>query len=184
MEKRILLLAMLALLFLKAKAQTPESHSHEAGLQLYGIDFGGFNSFAGIYKKKLPSGKFRRFSAGFSSITYQQDNLHDFGLSFNASLGTEKRKAVGKRTMLCLGPEFSLGTSFGKREKTKASFAFQPSFSYIIGLQYSFSEFWALNMEAGPGIGFSFLRFSSGFEFYRANFHFSSNVALTIVHTF
>jgi opacity protein-like surface antigen len=166
-------------------AQSDSTPKREFGIQISGINFNGFTSFNGIYKKQLSENKYRRLSASFGNIQFDgtEGNVN-FSLNAGMSVGIEKRSSVGKKTTLYRAPEFSFGLSFSKSSRFDPNWSFTPGVSWIFGLQYDFNENWAINVEGGPGAYMSIRDFSGAQTSYSIGGSFSSNVALAIMHKF
>lgn len=166
-------------------AQDADDHQYEIGLRVNGLNFDGFNAFSAIYKKKLDNGKFRRISGTFGGINFGQE-FRRFNFSFNAglSIGSEKRKQMGKRTMFYTGPVFSVSTSFNKVESFEPNWSLQPSLGAVLGVQYDFSEYWAINLETIPSGAITLRQFSGSDVGVSLNGGFTSNVVLSLMHKF
>ena len=166
-------------------AQNVDDHKYEVGLRFSGINFDGFNSFSAIYKKKLDNGKFRRISGSFGGINFGSEfNRFNFSINAGFSIGNEKRKQMGKRTSYYTGPSFSLNAGLSKQESFEPNWNLAPSLGYILGIQYDFNEYWAVNLETIPS-GSIYLRQFSGSDIgININAGFSSNVVLSLMHKF
>jgi hypothetical protein len=190
MKKHLILLAVVAIASSMyapiLSAQATDGHQHEVGLNFYGLNFNGSNSFSAIYKKKLAEGKFRRISGTFGGINFQRSTDHQLYFNINAglSIGREKRKAVGRKTMFYSGPEFSIGTSFSKSEKIKPTWNMMPSIGYILGIQHDFNEYWGINLEIVPGGGISVSKYSGQDIAFSVQGNFSSTAALGLIYKF
>ncbi len=166
-------------------SQAENPPAREFGIQLSGINFNGFTSFSGIYKKKVAEDKYRRISATFGDVQLNgSENSTDFSLRGGLSIGTEKRSAVGKKTTLYRATEISLGLALGKSSDTDPYWSFLPGLNWIFGLQYDFNESWAINFEGGPGVYLSIRDYPGSPVNYSIGGNFSSNVALAIMHKF
>ncbi len=157
----------------------------EFGLQISGLNFDGFTPFSGIYKKQLAENKYRRISGTFGNLQLEgQNSTHNFSLSAGLSIGVEKRKSVGEKTLLYAGPEFNMGLSFSKASRFDAFWSISPGITYVLGIQYDFKEHWAVNLEGGPGASLSIRKFFGNDVSYNFSSGFSSNVALGLMHKF
>ncbi len=166
-------------------AQSDSAPKREFGIQLSGINFNGFTSFNGIYKKQLSENKYRRISASFGNIQFDgKEGNANFSLSAGMFVGIEKRSSVGKKTTLYRAPGLSFGLSFSKSSRIDPNWSFTPGVSWIFGLQHDFNENWAINVEGGPGAYMSFRGFSGAQTSYTIGGRFSSNVALAIMYKF
>ncbi|MBK8562588.1 MAG: hypothetical protein IPN76_04395 [Saprospiraceae bacterium] len=181
----ILSLAVSCCLTSSVLAQSDSSPNREFGIQLSGINFDGFTSFSGIYKKQLAENKYRRISATFGNIQFNgSDGNADFNLNGGLAIGVETRKPVGKKTTLYRSPEFSFGLSFGKSSNIDPYWSVSPGVAWIFGLQHDFNENWAINVEGGPGVYMSIRNFPGSDVTYSIGGNFSSNVALALMHKF
>jgi opacity protein-like surface antigen len=189
MKKHLLATACLATILVMLptflSAQSDDNHKYEFGLRFSGINFSGFNSFSAIYKKRLDNGKFRRISGTFGGLIYSKNaDKSTFGFNAGLSIGNEKRREMGKKTSFYSGPVFSISTSFAKTEEIKPSWNLEPSLGAVIGLQYDFSDNWAINLETIPSASVA-LRKQPGSDIAtNASVGFSSNVVLSILHKF
>lgn len=166
-------------------AQNVDDHKYEVGLRISGINFDGFNSFSAIYKKKLDNGKFRRISGSFGGINLGNEfNRFSFSINAGFSIGNEKRRQMGKRTSYYTGPSFSLNAGLSKQESFEPNWNLAPSLGYILGIQYDFSEYWAVNLETIPSGSISLRQFSGSDVGVNVNASFSSNVVLSLMHKF
>lgn len=187
MKKHILLFIGFALCTSHATlfSQDTASAKQEFGLQMSGINFDGFTPFSGIYKKQLAENKYRRISGTFGRLQLAgRNSTHEFSFSGGLSIGVEKRKSVGKKTLLYAGPEFVMGLSFSKASRVDAFWSISPGIDYVLGIQYDFNEYWAINLEGGPGASVSISKFDVSDASYNFNTGFSSNVALGLMHKF
>ena len=166
-------------------AQNVDDHKYEVGLRVSGLNFDGFNAFSAIYKKKLAEGKFRRISGTFGGLGLSND-FNRFSFSFNAgvSVGREKRRPMGKKTTFYTGPVFSVNTGFTKLERVELNWNLQPGLGAVLGLQYDFNEYWAVNLETIPSGSISLRKFSGSDVGVSVNAGFSSNVVLSLMHKF
>ncbi len=189
MKKRHLATTCLAialgLLAFPLSAQTSNDHQYEIGLRFSGINFDGFNSFSAIYKKKLVEGKYRRISGTFGGLGFANEfNRSSFSFNFGFSIGREKRRLVGKKTIFYTGPVFSINTGITKLESFEPNWNLQPSMGAVLGLQFDFNENWAINLETIPSCSISVRQFSGTDVGVSASVGFSSNVTLSLMHKF
>lgn len=189
MKKHLFSFAALAVLlcFLanSLSAQDADDHKYEVGIRFSGLNFNGPNSFSAIYKKKLDNGKYRRISGSFGGINFGSEfRRYNFSLNAGITVGNEKRRQVGKRTSYYTGPSFIFNGGFSKQENVESSWNLQPGLGYVIGIQYEFSEFWAVNLETMPSGTLSLRQFTGTDVGVNANFGFSSNVTLSLMHKF
>lgn len=166
-------------------AQNMDDHKYEVGLRLGGINFDGFNSFSAIYKKRLDNGKFRRISGTFGGINFGREfRRSSFSINAGLSIGNEKRRQVGKKTTYYTGPSFSMNAGLSKQEGFDANWNLAPGLGYILGIQYDFSEYWAVNLETIPGGAISLRQFTGSEVGVNVGVSFTSNVVLSLMHKF
>ncbi|MCC6281777.1 MAG: hypothetical protein IT262_14310 [Saprospiraceae bacterium] len=127
----------------------------EVGVQFTGLNFDGNNTFGGFYKKQLSENKYRRirfFTGNLSADVINDEFL--FSLSLGAAIGREKRRSLDDRLEFYSGPEisFSVGVQSRTDIDDATSISLSPRFGYVFGLQHSFNERWAINLETIPGI--------------------------------
>ena len=158
----------------------------EVGVQFSGIDFNGNNNFGGFYKKQLSENKYRRirfFSGNLSADVVNEEFL--FGLSVGAAIGREKRRSLDDRLEFYSGPEISFSLGFQSRTDIDAtSFSLFPRFGYVFGLQHSFNERWAINLETNPGIRVGILLLPDDNQNFSLDATVNNAVALGVVRKF
>ncbi len=189
MKKHLLatafLTTILAIHSTSLSAQSEDNHKYEVGLRFSGINFSGFNSFSAIYKKRLDNGKFRRISGTFGGLSFSKNaDKSTFGFNASLSIGSEKRREMSKKTSFYSGPVFSVGTGFSKTEDIKPSWNLEPSLGAVIGLQYDFSDDWAINLETIPSASVSVRKQPGSDVAINTSVGFSSNVVMSIMHKF
>jgi hypothetical protein len=187
MKKQTMLLVGLAMCLCHTSlfSQADAAPKREFGIQINGINFNGFTPFSGIYKKQLAENKYRRISGSFGNL--QLDGVRsnvNFQFSAGLSVGVEKRKVVGKKSLVYTAPEFNIGMSFGKSSNFDPYWSISPGVSWVFGLQYDINEYWALNFEGGPGAFFSFRQFPGNSLNFSIGGSFSSNIGVAIMHKF
>ncbi len=177
--------ALLAASFSNLHAQT-EGKKREVGIQFSGINFDGFTSFAGLYRKQKSGNVYRRIRASFGNITFiSSGDDNDFNFSAGVAIGREKRKMLDRKLEFYQGPEFSfsLGLQTGTDQDGQVSVG--AGFGYVIGLQHSFSDLWAIHLETIPSIGVNFLAGGDIDDAVVAlGAGFSGNVLLGVVRKF
>ena len=180
--------ALVAMLCLQAKpvaAQEADDHKYEVGIRFSSLYFNGANAFSAIYKKKLDNGKYRRISGTFGGINFGSEfRRYNFSLNAGITVGAEKRRQVGKRTSYYTGPSFIFNGGFSKQENVESNWNLQPGLGYVVGLQYEFNEFWAVNLETMPSGTLSLRQFTGTDVGVNASLGFSSNVTLSLMHKF
>ena len=116
-----------------------------------------------LLKKEVKPNVFIRNAFGYGRIQASKNqNVSGFNSSLNYSIGKEKRKNLIKSLDFIHGPQYGLGVSFAQ-SKTKqntifqnTSFEFTPSFSYLLGIIYHFSDKIYVGLETAPYISTSF----------------------------
>ncbi len=177
-------IAIATLSFSSLQAQSA-GKKREVGIQLDGIDFGGFNNFSGFYKKQLSENKYRRirFFSGNLFTSFGEDEDFRVNFAVGAAIGREKRRALDTRLEFFSGPEFSFGLGF-QSIGDNSSFSLSPSFGYVLGLQHSFNERWAINIETIPSIGVGVVLLPGDNDLVTLNARASNSVALGVVRKF
>lgn len=135
------------------QAQT-EGKKREVGIQFTNLNFDGFTTFSVLYRKQKSENVYRRIRATFGSIYLQSANDNNT-LGFNAgmSIGREKRRALDGKLEFYRGPEFSVGLGLTTGDVQDSRAGISLGFGYVLGLQHSFNERWAVNVETIPAIG-------------------------------
>ena len=157
----------------------------EVGIQLDGINFAGFNNFSGFYKKQLSENKYRRirFFSGnlFTGIVGEDDFRFNFAVG--AAIGREKRRALDTRLEFFSGPEFFFNLGFQSLADNN-SFSLFPGVGYVLGLQHSFNERWAINIETIPSVGVGVVLLPGDNDQLNLNANITNSVALGVVRKF
>lgn len=161
-----------------------DAPKREVGIQLSGLDFNGNNSFSGFYKKQTGENKYRRlqFFAGRITTAFSEESSQA-NVFLAVAIGREKRKALDARLEFYRGPQFSLNTSF-QHVSERSSVAVLAGIGYVLGLQHSFNERWAIQIETIPNVsvGASFAEDVSTVGLVQADV--SNSVALGVVRKF
>lgn len=175
-----MLLACLCLSSLHAQ----DAPKREVGIQLYGLNFNGNNSFSGFYKKQLRENTYRRlqFFAGRISSNFSED-ASEANIYLAAAIGREKRKSLDPHLEFYRGPQFGISTSFQSVDERTAVNVFG-DIGYVLGLQHSFNDRWAIQIETVPtvSLGVSFAEDSPTTGLVQANI--SNSVALGVARKF
>lgn len=180
----VLFFTLTTLSFSSLQAQST-GKKREVGVQLNGINFSGFNSFSGFYKKQVSENKYRRvrfFSGNLFTGVFGEDDFR-FNLNLGAAIGREKRRTLDTRLEFFNGPEFSFGMGF-QSVNDNSSFILSPSFGYVLGLQHSFNERWAINIETIPSIGVGVVLLPGDNDQLTLNANATNSVALGVVRKF
>jgi hypothetical protein len=128
----------------------------EVGLQFRNFDFNGGGNFSAFYKKQKKENIYRRirmFSGNLSTGVVGED--FKFNFSAGIAIGREKRKSIDPKLEFYQGPEFSFGMGLSTLNEDDVIFNFSTSFGWVLGLQHSFNDRWAVNLETIPGISIS-----------------------------
>lgn len=179
-------LSMLVLFFFctQLTAQTAPKLK-EVGLQFSSLDLDGGSGFSAFYKKQLKENVYRRirlFSGGLSLSTNEESVI--FNLNAGIAIGREKRKSLDPKLVFYQGPEFSAGFSVTAIDEDEIRLSIKPAFGWVFGLQHSFNNRWAVNLETIPGASISVDSFSEGDSVYSFNAGFNNLVSLGLVRKF
>lgn len=183
---RIKLLLLLAAVFFVASssnlcAQT-NGKKREVGVQFGSLNF---NSFNALYRKQKSENVYRRIRATFGNLGYASTE-DETNLRFNAGLaiGREKRKTLDRKLEFYRGPEVNVGLDIIIGD-TDGRFGVNAGFGYVLGLQHSFSDLWAIHLETIPSIGARFrIGDNSQSDIFTVDAGFSSAVSLGVVRKF
>jgi len=155
-----LLLSIAAVLFTASfsnlHAQT-DGKKREVGVQFSGFNFDGFTAFNALYRKQKSENVYRRIRATFGNISLL--TAGEGIVSFNAGLaiGREKRRTLDRKLEFYRGPEFSASLGFLAGEVLNELATINLGFGYVLGLQHSFSDLWAIHLETVPGVNVGFI---------------------------
>ena len=178
-------IAITAVVFMALSATAPLYAQTDGKKREIGVQFNGFTSFTGLYRKQKSENVYRRIRATFGNINFVRIEDEGF-ITFNAgiAIGREKRRMLDRQLEFYRGPEFSASVSLLTFEGDGAG-AFAVGFGYIFGLQHSFNELWAVHLEAVPLIGVGFATGRSLDEaILTAGAGVSSAVSLGVVRKF
>lgn len=186
MNLRSYSLLILVLFFFSTQltAQTAQK-PREVGLQFSSLDFDGGSGFSAFYKKQLKENVYRRirlFSGGLSFSSTEETIL--FNLNAGIAIGREKRKSLDPKLVFYQGPEFSAGFSVTAIDEDEMRFFIRPAFGWVLGLQHSFNERWAVNLETIPGATITVESFSEDEGVFSFNAGFNNLVSLGLVRKF
>ncbi len=122
----------------------------EVGLQFSSLDFTG-SSFGAFFKKEKKENVYRRirFAAGAIDFGLLEETT-DFNFAAALAIGREKRKALDAKLIFYHGPEFAARVQAVTLWEDDIAMTIQPSFGWVIGLQHSFNDRWAINIETIP----------------------------------
>lgn len=154
LTKTTYLLTTLALcMFLNSSLQAQSGKpKREVGLQFSSLNFND-GAFGGFFKKELSAGTYRRirFASGNIDLALREE-VTDFRFNLAFAIGREKRKALDSKLDFYQGPEFSFNFATATRGDDDMVTQITPSFGWVLGLQHSFNERWAINIETIPGV--------------------------------
>lgn len=177
--------ALFATSFSTLHAQT-DGKKREVGIQFSGINFDGFTSFNALYRKQKSENVYRRIRATFGNVGLLS-NDDQTRVTFNAgiAIGREKRKTLDRKLEFYRGPEFRFGLGLSASDTDDGQIDFNASFGYVLGLQHSFNDLWAINLETIPSVGASIgLGDDSINEYFSIGAGFSNAVSLGVVRKF
>lgn len=178
-----LLLAFLTISNLSAQEANPP---REVGLEFNSLDFDGGSSFSAFFKKQKKENVYRRirfFTGNLHFGTIDED--FTFNLSAGIAIGREKRKALDAKLMFYQGPEFSIRAGLATFTDDDVHIFLTPAFGWVLGLQHSFNDRWAVNLETIPGVGINVDTYGEGgpsVATFGANFN--NSVSLGLVRKF
>jgi hypothetical protein len=134
------------------QAQDSTKRRREVGLQFSGLNFTN-SSFGAFYKKEIKEHVYRRIGFFYGNISsYFQSKYSSFSATAGLAIGREKRKNLDSRLEFYQGPEFNGSFGVFTGDGILSTINLSGGFSWIFGLQHSFNERWAINLEASPGI--------------------------------
>lgn len=169
-----------------AHAQEAMTKKREVGLQFSSINFDGSNFFSAFFKKQKSEHVFNRvrFLFGAANASIVKDNTQST-FNLGLTLGREKRKQLDSKLDFYNGPEASasIGVSANSR-LVNHLFISTLRFGWILGLQHSFNDHWAINLETVPGVGITSVTGKNRTAAYDLSAGFSNNVSLGIVRKF
>jgi hypothetical protein len=108
-----------------------------------------------------------------------------FNLGGGIAWGKERRKNLGPKTMFFRGFEYQAGFGGSVRSQgNNDSFNANVGLGYVLGLQHTFNEYWAVNVETIPGVSAGFG--SSGDDNYVVSLNggFSNTVSVGVMYRF
>ncbi len=132
------------------------SAKREVGLSFSSIDFDGGTGFSAFYKKQLRENVYRRirfFSGRLSAGAADEEFTFDF--SAGIAIGREKRRSLDPKLEFYQGPEFFIQVGLSSPSEDDVRMNFTPGFGWVLGLQHSFNERWAVNLETIPSVSVS-----------------------------
>ena len=160
----------------------------EVGLQFSSLDFDGGSGFSAFFKKQKKENVYRRirfFSGGLSAISLEED--FNFSINAGIAIGREKRKTLDSKLDFYQGPEVSAQLGLATLGEDNANVLISAGFGWVLGLQHSFNERWAVNLETIPGlslVGDFYGEDSSGLSSVGFNARFNNFVSIGLVRKF
>ncbi len=157
----------------------------EVGLQFSSFDFDGGSGFSAFFKKQKKENVYRRirlFSGGLSFRSTEETNFFDF--SAGIAIGREKRKSLDAKLEFYQGPEFAVNLGVASLDDDNLRLRIAPAFGWVLGLQHSFNERWAVNVETIPSASIAFDSFSNADGELAFNAGFSNAVSIGLVRKF
>ncbi|HLP92904.1 MAG TPA: hypothetical protein VK168_02665 [Saprospiraceae bacterium] len=155
----LVFIALFGSFFLVSDLQAQNaSPKREVGLQFSSLDLNG-SSFSAFYKKEKKENVYRRIR--FATGRIQLDLLEEqtnFDFNVGMAIGREKRKSLDDKLVFYHGPEFAASVSIFTSEVDDdvTPILVSPSFGWVFGLQHSFNDRWAINIETIPSFRASF----------------------------
>ncbi len=165
----------------------------EVGLQFNSINFNGSNAFSAFYKKETKENVYRRFRVFYGNLGLDFKTFGNY-TAFNGAggiaIGREKRKALDSKLAFYQGPEIS--ASFGVAHvdlnvvnaANVTRYDVNARLGWVLGLQHSFNDRWAINLETIPGFGVGVTGSNGSNPEVRTSVGFNSNVSIGIVRKF
>ena len=176
-----LLLAFVLVIFTASSLTAQDGNPRrEVGLQFSSLNFDG-GGFSAFFKKQKKENVYRRirFFYGNISVGEQQEEFQ-FDVSTGIAIGREKRKMLDSKLEFYQGPEFALRLDVSSFLETQSQISVTPSFGWVLGLQHSFNERWAVNLETIPGASISFYANTNDEDSRSLNFNAGINNAVLI----
>lgn len=173
------------LLSLPASAQNAKP-PREVGLQFSSLDLNG-GGFSAFYKKSKKENVYRRirfFSGTLSAGSVSEE--FNFLLAAGIAIGREKRTALDSKLQFYHGPEFAVEASISAISESDAHVFIRPGFGWVLGLQHSFNDRWAVNLETIPRASLTIDAFAdgNGVDVFQFNAGISNAVSLGLVRKF
>lgn len=172
---------LLALVFITTVSAQNATPRREVGLQFNRFDFDGDSGFSAFFKKQKKENVYRRirfFSGGLGFRSVEEKNFFNF--SAGIAIGREKRKTLDAKLEFYQGPEFAVNLSLASLDDDDLGVSVAPAFGWVLGLQHSFNERWAVNVETIPQASIGFTNYSNkdGDLFFNAGFNNTVSIGL------
>lgn len=157
MYRKVILLPVLAFLVVVFSSSLVLAQDtkprREVGLQFNSLDFDGGSSFSAFFKKQKKENVYRRVRILFGNLTVGTiDEDFTFNFSAGINIGREKRKTLDPKLEFYQGPEFSLRLALSSLVEDDLRTVVAPGFGWAFGLQHSFNDRWAVNIETVPSV--------------------------------
>lgn len=156
----------------------------EAGFQVFGFDSG----FSGFYKKEIRENVYRRFRLFSGSLNAQfNEDASTTNFFIGGFIGREKRKSLDERLEFYRGPEFSAGLGYQHQEVNSddnSRFFVLAGIGYVLGLQHSFNDKWAVQIETIPTVRFRYDIANEIADNFGVDINASSSVSLGVARKF
>ena len=125
----------------------------------------------------------------FPQLLPHQSSLNPWWQTGNAgiAIGREKRKTLDSKLDFYQGPEVSAQLGLATLGEDNANVLISAGFGWVLGLQHSFNERWAVNLETIPGlslVGDFYGEDSSGLSSVGFNARFNNFVSIGLVRKF
>ena len=178
-----LLLAVFSSTQLSAQTANPP---REVGLQFSSLNFDGGSGFSAFFKKQKKENVYRRIRFFTGNLLFGSiDKDFTFNLSAGIAIGREKRKALDSKLMFYSGPEFSIQAGLYTFTEDDVHVVLSPAFGWVLGLQHSFNDRWAVNLETIPGVGINIDSYGDGGPgVFTFGANFNNAVSLGLVRKF
>lgn len=156
------------------------SQNQEIGLRIATLENLDF-----IYKKEKQENRFIRYRILFAGVGVSlQDDNESVSAQFGLGIGIENRRAINDRFYFIHGIEPSLAVSVASNSSLN-NWNLQPSFGYVLGFLYNFSDEFSVNIETIPALSVGMNLRNDTRNSYTLNAGFNSNaVALTLAYRF
>ncbi len=133
-------------------AQNTAPH-REVGLQFSGLNLNNTNSFSAFFKKQKKEHVYQRLRLFYGNINgLVRDSERYLAFFGGIAIGHEKRKSLDSKLEFYQGPELSAALSIVSIIDENTDISIRGGFGWVLGLQHSFNERWAVNLEAIPGL--------------------------------
>ena len=186
MLKLSTLVLVLSVLFSATSSAQGTKPRREVGIQISNLNFNGSNTFSGFFKKERKENVYRRIRFFSGNLAFGQvDEDLSFDFSAGLAIGREKRKSLGDKLDFYQGPEFAFSLGLASLTDDETRISFTPAFGWVLGLQHSFNDHWAINVETIPRVALSaFTNGDVGPDALLFNANISNNVSMGLVRKF